>query len=321
MKKINRNIPSTTSTPEDTPTKELKFKNIPLKIRIPASPPNKRKIKDQQDEPKPKKQFISTQAAAPLKRIPKINQRRSDTTEYIQNEQTQSKINDEILEETTNQLTKEIADEVTNEMKEEQRKETMKSYSQAKGTNVNHQTMKTKEVPKPKTSVPNIQQKQEERNLKNQTARKLLQKAKRILSPKTPMDEDPLPLSWRTPITPIRKPSRPQLITQQFQQTREDLNYYYKNQRKNTEEQHLEYLKKFDEIKENLNLLNNIASFQADQHLQNRRSTRINLADWIDKYFQIMYPFHNHDPFVPGFSNQCDLCQKQEAVLLNLIES
>ena len=158
---------------------------------MPASPPNKRKIKDQQNEPKPKKPFISTQAAAPLRRIPKINQRTSDTTDYIQNEQTQSKINDEMLEDTTNQLTKEIVNEVTSEMKEEQQqKETMKSYSQARGTNVNHQT---KEVPKPKTSVPNIQQKQEERNLKNQTARKLLQKAKRILSPKTPMDEDPPP--------------------------------------------------------------------------------------------------------------------------------
>ena len=87
VKKINKNIPSTISTPEDTPTKELKFKNIPLKIREPASPPNKRKIKDQQDETKPKRQFISTQVAAPLKRFSKINQRRSDTTYYIQNEQ------------------------------------------------------------------------------------------------------------------------------------------------------------------------------------------------------------------------------------------
>ena len=212
-----------------------------------------------------------------MKRFPKINQRRSDTTYYIQNEQNQSKINDEILEDTTNQLTKEIGNEVINEtryeMKKEQKKETMELYSQARGTNVNHQTMQTKEVPKPKTSIPNIQQKREERNLKNQTARKLLQKAKKISSPKTPMDEDPLPLSWRTPITPVRKPSMPQIITQQFQQTREDLNYYYKYQRKTTEVLHLEYLKKFHEIKENLNLLSNIASFQADQHLQYRRST------------------------------------------------
>ena len=47
-------------------------------------------------------------------------------------------------------------------MKKEQKKETIELYSQARGTNVNHQTMQTKEVPKPKTSIP----KREERNLK-----------------------------------------------------------------------------------------------------------------------------------------------------------
>ena len=34
-----------------------------------------------------------------------------------------------------------------------------------------------------------------------------------------------------------------------------------------------------------------------------------------------MYPFINHDPFVPGLKDQCDLCQKQEVILLNMIGS
>ena len=83
---------------------------------MPASPPNKRKAEVQHVEPKAKRKFISTQVAAVLKRIPKISQRKSALiTDYIQNEQNQSKVKDEIQEGTIHQLTKKIANGVINE--------------------------------------------------------------------------------------------------------------------------------------------------------------------------------------------------------------
>ena len=94
---------------------------------MPASPPNKRKTEDQQDEPKAKRKLISTQVAAPLKRIPKVRQRKSElTTDCNQNEQNPSKMKDEILEDTTNQLIKEKANEVINETRYEMKKEQKK---------------------------------------------------------------------------------------------------------------------------------------------------------------------------------------------------
>ena len=70
---------------------------------MPASPPNKRKAEIQQVERKAKRKFISTKVDAPLKRIPKISQRKSELiTDYIKNEQNQS----QVKEDTTHQLTK-----------------------------------------------------------------------------------------------------------------------------------------------------------------------------------------------------------------------